>query len=66
MRAKIIAERTDNGQYRMVCIVRGGIREYPQEGRTHDNRQDVYNDAAGMYRCNIWDYDSRNHTIELD
>jgi hypothetical protein len=49
MRAKIRADKTEDG-YRMICILpTTDVVEYPQEGKVHPTKASVYADAAIMY-----------------
>ena len=65
MRMKIRAEKNENGKYVMVARGQGKI-EYPQEGREHDTKSDVYDDAEIMYGNSVWAYNSTLHTIKID
>ena len=60
---KIKAEKTEAGNYRMVAIG-GGKKEYPQEGREHATKKEVYEDAKIMYRGSGWDY--KKNSIKID
>lgn len=65
MRVKIKAIKNDNGNYVMAADIRG-IREYPQEGLEHKNRQSIYDDAHYMYSSSVWSYNEDDHTIEVN
>ena len=63
MRMKIKAEKTETGTYVMVAAG-GGKKEYPQEGREHKTKKEVFDDAVLMYKGGVWDY--KNHSIKID
>ena len=65
MRAKIRAEKVASG-YLMIVILPSGEKEYPQEGKIHPTRQNIYTDASIMYASSVWDYRESDHTILID
>lgn len=65
MRAKISTKKTDEGYVMIAEMPNGGI-EYPQECKPHKTKTSVYRDAEAMYSCGTWDYNSDDHTFEID
>lgn len=62
MRERIRAIKQANGKYIMVAT---GTNELPQGGWEHTTARSVYRDAAVMYASSVWQYDPRDHTIDI-